>query len=359
MMLADLGADVLKVERPHGGDDTRSWGPPFAADGLSAYFRAANRNKRSIALDLDAPDDRLQLRTLLAEADVVVDNFLPGMLARRSLDPDALLHEFPTLIWCTISGFGPHSARPGYDFIVQAEAGWMAITGPVDGAPHKVGTALVDVIAGKDAAIAILAALAARGRPGANRRLHIALQTSATAALANVAQNVLVSGREAARWGNAHPNLVPYQLFDTTDRPLVVAVGTDAQWLACAKVLVLPTELAHGLWRTNAGRVADRERLVQAMQEVLGGQASAIWMDTFARAGVPCGVVQSVADALTSVGADPLFGPPPATGGTCRHPAPQLDADGALVRTHGWRAFSASASAHPSPAHGSPSDVTH
>lgn len=272
MMLGDLGAHVLKVERPNNGDDTRGWGPPFDANGLSAYFRAANRNKFSVALDFDLPADRSRLLDLIAEADIVVDNFLPGVLARRAIDPDALLHAHPTLIWCTLSGFGPESPRPGYDFLLQAEAGWMAVSGPVHGPPSKVGIALVDVIAGKDAAVAVLAALAARGRPQVSRRLHVSLHASATAALVNVAQNVLVSGQSAGRWGNAHPNLVPYELFDARDRALAIAVGTDAQFRACAHVLALPASDVDGPWRTNAGRVADRERLVGAMQHALAAR---------------------------------------------------------------------------------------
>lgn len=339
MMLGDLGAHVLKVERPNNGDDTRGWGPPFDANGLSAYFRAANRNKFSVALDFDLPADRSRLLDLIAEADIVVDNFLPGVLARRAIDPDALLHAHPTLIWCTLSGFGPESPRPGYDFLLQAEAGWMAVSGPVHGPPSKVGIALVDVIAGKDAAVAVLAALAARGRPQVSRRLHVSLHASATAALVNVAQNVLVSGQSAGRWGNAHPNLVPYELFYARDRALAIAVGTDAQFRACAHVLALPAADVDGPWRTNAGRVADRERLVGAMQHALAARDAHAWMEAFWAASVPCGPVKQVLEALEDAAAHPLFGLPPATGGIFRYPAPALDAHGALVRAHGWHAF--------------------
>ncbi|HEU5041258.1 MAG TPA: CoA transferase, partial [Gemmatimonadales bacterium] len=215
MMLGDLGADVLKVERPGEGDETRGWGPPFDAGGRSAYFLAVNRNKLSLAADLDVEDDRLLLHRLLAGADVVVDNFRAGTLERRGLDPDRLLAVHPRLVWCTLTGFGAGSTRPGYDFVVQAESGWMAITGEPDGPPMKIGVALADVVAGKDAAVAILAALLARDRLPAerDRRLIVSLVHSATAALVNVAQNALVTGDEPRRWGNAHPNLVPYQLF--------------------------------------------------------------------------------------------------------------------------------------------------
>src|SRR5687768_12240678 len=195
MTLGDLGADVLKVERPGAGDETRGWGPPFAADGESAYYRATNRNKLSLAADLDDPADRALVRALALEADVVVENFRPGTLERRGLGAADLLAAAPRLVWCTITGFGIDSARPGYDFVVQAERGWMAITGEPDGAPMKVGVALADVVAGKDAALAVLAALARRGlragpEPAERRRLVVSLAGSAAAALVNVAQNV-------------------------------------------------------------------------------------------------------------------------------------------------------------------------
>src|SRR3954468_12498135 len=194
MMLGDLGADVIKVERPGVGDETRGWGPPFNADGESAYFLSVNRNKKSVAADLTEARDRELVRELIADADVVLDNFLNGVLPRLGLDPDELLEENPSLIWCTIAGFENQSARPGYDFVVQAECGWMAITGEKDRAPMKVGVALADVVAGKDAAIAILAAVLERAvspLPPPRRRIRISLAESARAALTNVAQNVL------------------------------------------------------------------------------------------------------------------------------------------------------------------------
>src|SRR3954464_5213333 len=205
MVLADLGADVISVDGPGAGDETRQWGPPFDADGQSAYFLAVNRNKKSVALELSDDTDRRVVLELIKGADVVLDNFLPGALVRLGLNPEQLLAEFPNLIWCTITGFGAGSARPGYDFVTQAECGWMAITGEPDGAPMKVGVALADVIAGKDAAIAILAALVERSISGRGRRITMSLVDSARAALVNVAQNALVTGHDATRWGNAHP----------------------------------------------------------------------------------------------------------------------------------------------------------
>ena len=234
MILGDLGADVIKVERPGAGDETRTWGPPFDEVGRSAYYLSINRNKLGLAADFDSPTDRAILEGLIAEADVVVDNFRSGTLERRGVSPADWCRRRPKLVWCTITGFGLDSPRPGYDFVAQAESGWMSITGEPDGDPMKSGVALADVLAGKDAAIAILAALVRRDRLGVGGRVVISLADSARAALVNVAQNALVSGRNAKRWGNAHPNLVPYQLFAAADRPIVVAVGTDAQWIACA-----------------------------------------------------------------------------------------------------------------------------
>src|SRR5438270_3939988 len=216
MILGDIGADVIKVERPGAGDETRGWGPPFHPDGESAYFLSVNRNKKSICLDLASDADRAVLFELIREADVVLENFLHGSLERLGLNPDEILERNRALIWCTISGFGADNPRPGYDFVVQAECGWMAITGEPEGSPMKVGVALADVIAGKDAAIAILAAAAERAGgtlAPKQRRINISLANSARAALVKIAQYVLVSGLDAKRWGNAHSNLVPYLMF--------------------------------------------------------------------------------------------------------------------------------------------------
>lgn len=343
MILGDLGADVIKVERPDTGDDTRGWGPPFDATGQSAYFLSVNRNKLSVAVDLRTSDGAAQIRHLASDADVVVDNFPRGSLERLGLAPAQLLAEFPHLIWCTITGFGAESDRPGYDFVVQAESGWMAITGAPDGEPMKVGVALADVIAGKDAAIAILAALAARhrGTSAGSRHLVLSLAQSAVAALVNVAQNALVSGRDAARWGNAHPNLVPYQLFDAMDRPFVIAVGSDAQFAACARALGLDALASDDRYRTNAGRLAHRDAVVGAIGERVRTQAAAVWQAALDAAGVPCGVVKPVLEALRDVEASPLTGVAPMAPGAVRRPPPRLDEHGALVRSRGWAAFEA------------------
>ena len=340
MMLGDLGADVIKVERPGHGDETRGWGPPFDDRGESAYYLSVNRNKLGVALDLDSAADRDRLLELIAGADVVLDNFLPGVLSRRGFDIAGLLAVHERLIWCTITGFGSRSARPGYDFVIQAEYGWMAITGPADGAPTRSGVALIDVMAGKDACIAVLGALAAR-RPlsSSERHITISLAATATAALVNVAQNALVTGRDARRWGNAHPNLVPYQLFDASDRPLVIAVGSDAQWRACAQVLALPELASDPALATNAGRLADRQRIVDAIARRLREGTAAEWLARLASAGVPAGSVRSVLEALAEVDASPLTGVPPSVPGSIRRPPPRLDEHGAIVREHGWRAF--------------------
>lgn len=353
MILGDLGADVIKVERSGAGDETRGWGPPFDARGESAYFLSTNRNKLGVTADLDDPADRDLLERLIAGADVVVENYRPGTLERRGLGAEAMLARHPRLIWCTITGFGLENPRPGYDFVVQAESGWMAITGEPEGAPMKVGVALADVLAGKDAAIAILGALVARGRAAtasagasvidardpAARRLSVSLAHSATAALVNVAQNALVTGQEARRWGNAHPNLVPYQLFDAEDRPIVIAVGSDAQFAACARALGLESLRADSALATNAGRLAARERVVGEIARVLRGARAAEWIARLDAAGVPCGVVKPVLEALREVEASPLSGVAPRAPGAVRLPPPRLDEHGALVRAEGWAAF--------------------
>jgi crotonobetainyl-CoA:carnitine CoA-transferase CaiB-like acyl-CoA transferase len=345
MILGDMGASVLKVERPDGGDETRGWGPPFDARGESAYYLSVNRNKISLAADLDHEADAALLRSLAAQADVVVENFRPGMLDRRGLGAAALRAANPRLVWCTITGFGPGSTRPGYDFVVQAESGWMSITGEPDGAPMKHGVALVDVLAGKDASLAILGALVARGHTGEGRHVEVSLEGSAEAALVNVAQNALVSGRPSARWGNAHANLVPYQLFDAADRALVIAVGNDTQWLACATALGLDALVGDTSLRTNAGRLAERERVVRAIATRVGERPASEWLRKLEGAGVPCGVVRSVLEVLASSEGSALTGMPPSVPGSVRRPPPRLGQHSELVRARGWGAFSGEAGA--------------
>jgi crotonobetainyl-CoA:carnitine CoA-transferase CaiB-like acyl-CoA transferase len=342
MMLGDLGADVIKIERPATGDDTRGWGPPFDAEGESAYFLSINRNKWSVVADLDDPADRALVRRLAAGADVVVENFIPGALERRGLGAAELLAACPGLIWCTLVGYGVADARAGYDFAVQAERGWMAITGEPGGAPMKVGVALADVIAGKDAAVAVLAALVGRSAHVPTRHIVVSLAHSATAALVNVAQNVLVSGEDAGRWGNAHPNLVPYQLIQARDRALVIAVGNDAQWARCAEVLELGELGADPSLATNAGRVAARERVVAAVAARIAERPAEEWVRRLGAVGVPTGLVRTVAEALREVDCSPVTGVAPGGTGAIRFRPPRLDEHGARVRAAGWEAFGAS-----------------
>jgi crotonobetainyl-CoA:carnitine CoA-transferase CaiB-like acyl-CoA transferase len=341
MMLGDLGAQIIKIERPGEGDESRGWGPPFDERGESAYFLSVNRNKLGVAADLDREEDLRLLHRLVADADVVVENFRPGSLERRGFAPAELLARHPRLIWCTLTGFDADSGRPGYDFVVQAECGWMAITGTPNGEPMKAGIALADVLAGKDAAIAVLAALASRvrERPAAERHHVISLARTATAALVNVAQNALVTGQEARRWGNAHANLVPYQLFDAADRPIVIAVGNDAQWRACARALELHAFVDDPAAATNAGRLGNREFVVTEITARVATRPAEHWITRLREAGVPCGVVRSVREALADIDASPLSGVQPSVPGSVRLPPPRLDEHGDLVRAHGWGAF--------------------
>jgi crotonobetainyl-CoA:carnitine CoA-transferase CaiB-like acyl-CoA transferase len=339
MMLGDLGANVLKVERPGEGDDTRGWGPPFDERGESAYFLSVNRNKLGVTADLSIEADQQLLRRLAGEADVVVENFRPGTLERRGLGYETLRVSNPGLIWCTITGFGTGSSRPGYDFVVQAESGWMSITGDPAGPPMKHGIALADVLAGKDAAVSILAALVARGRGEEGRKVEVSLAASAEAALLNVAQNALVSGRPAVRWGNAHANLVPYQLFEAADRPLVIAVGSDVQWAACAAALGLGTMAGDESLRTNAGRLAHRERVVAAVASRVAERSAGEWRSRLDAVGVPCGLVLTVDEVLASRNASVLTGMPPSVPGTVRRPPPRLGGHSEAVRERGWGAF--------------------
>jgi crotonobetainyl-CoA:carnitine CoA-transferase CaiB-like acyl-CoA transferase len=339
MLLGDLGADVIKVERPGMGDDTRGWGPPFDAEGRSAYYLSINRNKLGLGADLDSPADQALIARLIAESDVVVDNFRGGTLERRGISPDAWCSRRPDLVWCTITGFGPDIARPGYDFVAQAESGWMAITGEPNGDPMKSGVALADILAGKDATVAILAAVIRRLRTGTGARLFISLADSARAALVNVGQNALVSGRDARRWGNAHPNLVPYQLFRAADRPIVVAVGSDAQWVACARAIGLGDLASDPSLGTNVGRLAQRERIVSAFEQRIAAAPAAQWRAALDAVGVPNGIVLSVLEALAETNASALTGMPSSVGGSVRFAPPAIDEHGDAIRHRGWAVF--------------------
>jgi CoA:oxalate CoA-transferase len=288
MLLADLGADVIKVERPGEGDETRAWGPPFVA-GESAYFLAVNRGKRSVALDLARPEAQKALRRLAGRADVVIENFRAGTAERLGAGYEQLAGENPKLVYCSISGFGDD--RPGYDFILQAESGLMAITGEAEGAPSKVGVAVVDVLAGYAAATAILGALLG----GGGAQLEISLYDVALSALVNVAQGALVTGKEPARHGNAHPNIVPYETFATSDGELAVAAANDGLFARLCAALERPDLLR---FATNPVRVEQREELAAELGEVFATATADDWVDRLRAAGVPAGKVRGVLEAL-------------------------------------------------------------
>jgi crotonobetainyl-CoA:carnitine CoA-transferase CaiB-like acyl-CoA transferase len=300
MVLADLGADVLKVERPGEGDETRSWGPPYAGQDVAAYFLALNRSKRSVALDLKQPEGRALALDLCAQADVVIENFRPGTAARLGLDAAAVHVRNPRVVYCSITGFGEREPRdrPGYDFIVQGESGLMAITGEPNGPPTKVGVALVDVVTGLNAAVAILAALRRRELGGSGERIVISLLDSALAALVNVAQNALVSGEEPPRYGNAHPSIVPYEVFATADGWITVAAANDGLYRRLCEALDRPELAADERFATNAARVRNRDELLPVLREVFLTRPSDDWVAALGAAGVPVGKIRGVLEAL-------------------------------------------------------------
>lgn len=298
MTLGDLGADVVRVESLQ-GDDTRGWGPPFAA-GESAYYLCANRNKRSLAVDLDAPAGREVCRSLVQRADVVVHNLRARSARKLGLDYASVREIRPDVVHCAISGYGEASERPGYDYILQAVGGLMSITGEPDGAPMKVGVALTDLFTGLYAVIAIQAALAHRARTGQGQAVDLALYDAQLAMLANAASNVLVGGQDAGRLGNAHPNIVPYQLFDTADGTVVVTVGNDRQFVVLAEVLGRPDLAQDEDYRTNAERVAHRDALVPLLEQLVRQRTTAELVTSLEQRGVPVGPVRSVAEALGS-----------------------------------------------------------
>ncbi|MFL5921813.1 MAG: CaiB/BaiF CoA transferase family protein [Gaiellaceae bacterium] len=295
MLLADLGADVVKVERPGQGDDTRTWGPPYAG-GEAAYFLAVNRGKRSVAVDLARPEGQEVVRRLARSADVVVENFRPGGAERLGVGYAQLAQERPELVYCSITGFG--DARPGYDFVVQAESGLMAVTGEADREPVKVGVAVVDVLAGYAAATAILAAVLERGATGDGKRIEISLLEVALSSLVNVAQSALVTGDEPGRYGNAHSSIVPYQTFAASDAPLAVAGGNDALYRRLCEALERPDLRDDERFRTNPDRVAHRDELVAELGEVFATRPADEWVARLSRAGVPAGKVRGVLEAL-------------------------------------------------------------
>ncbi|MBA3871659.1 MAG: CoA transferase [Anaerolineae bacterium] len=300
MLLADLGANVIKVENPDGGDDTRRWGPPWL-DGESAYFLSINRNKRSLALNFKHPHGIEIAHQLIFQADVLVENFKVGGMAQMGLDYETLHAKYPRLVYCSISGYGqtgPDRDRPGYDFILQAEGGLMSITGPQDGMPHKAGVAIVDVTAGLYATQAILAALRYRDQTGQGQLVDVALFDSQLAWLVNVAQNYLVSGDTPQRYGNAHPNIVPYEVFQTADGYLSLGVGNDSQYKRLCEVANQPTLWDEPRYQTNPSRVAHRAELIPLWQAVFKTRTTDEWLALITPQAIPVGSINNIPDAL-------------------------------------------------------------
>ncbi|UKD13207.1 CoA transferase [Burkholderia aenigmatica] len=305
--LADFGADVIKVERPGAGDDTRHWGPPYLkdADGAdtaeAAYYLAANRNKRSVTVDIATPEGQQIVRELAAQSDVVLENYKVGQLKKYGLDYDSLRAVKPDLVYCSVTGFGqtgPYAHRAGYDFIIQGIGGFMSITGERDGepggGPQKAGVAIADLATGLYSTIAVLAALAHRDRTGEGQYIDMALLDVQVALLANMNTNFLASGKPPVRWGNAHPNIVPYQTFQTRDGWIIVAVGNDGQFRKFVEVGGQPGLADDERFATNPSRVRHRDTLVPILAEMVKARDKADWIGALEAAGVPCGPINDL-----------------------------------------------------------------
>lgn len=305
--LADFGADVIKVERPGAGDDTRHWGPPYLkdADGAdtaeAAYYLAANRNKRSVTVDIATPEGQQIVRELAAQSDVVLENYKVGQLKKYGLDYDSLRAVKPDLVYCSVTGFGqtgPYAHRAGYDFIVQGIGGFMSITGERDGepggGPQKAGVAIADLATGLYSTIAVLAALAHRDRTGEGQYIDMALLDVQVALLANMNTNFLASGKPPVRWGNAHPNIVPYQTFQTRDGWIIVAVGNDGQFRKFVEAGGRPELADDERFATNPSRVRHRDTLVPILAEMVKARDKADWIGALEAAGVPCGPINDL-----------------------------------------------------------------
>lgn len=309
--LADFGADVIKVERPGAGDDTRHWGPPYLkdADGAdtaeAAYYLAANRNKRSVTVDIATPEGQQIVRELAAQSDVVLENYKVGQLKKYGLDYDSLRAVKPDLVYCSVTGFGqtgPYAHRAGYDFIVQGIGGFMSITGERDGepggGPQKAGVAIADLATGLYSTIAVLAALAHRDRTGEGQYIDMALLDVLVALLANMNTNFLASGKPPVRWGNAHPNIVPYQTFQTSDGWIIVAVGNDGQFRKFVEAGGRPELADDARFATNPSRVRHRDTLVPILAEMVKARGKADWIGALEAAGVPCGPINDLGEVF-------------------------------------------------------------
>jgi crotonobetainyl-CoA:carnitine CoA-transferase CaiB-like acyl-CoA transferase len=321
MMLADLGASVTKVERPGRGDDTRAWGPPHDDRGEATYFQSVNRNKGSLVLDLKDPAGIAEARRLALEADVVVENFRPGLMAGLGLDHESLRAENPGLVYCSITGFGgegPGAELPGYDLLVQALGGLMSITGDPEGEPLKVGVALVDVLAGLFATVGILSALEHRRDSGAGQRVEVDLLSSLLAALVNQGSGYTVAGVVPGRMGNRHPSIAPYELLRTGAGDLVLAVGNDRQFAQLCEAIGLAQLAEDERFATNSARVANREELKRLLEEALAGRPATEWVEVLQARRVPAGVVNDLAAAFefaSRIGLEPTIEIPRPDGG--------------------------------------------
>ena len=310
MMLADFGADVIKIEHP-AGDDTRAWVPPVDANGMGSYFASVNRNKRSIVCDLRTEAGLAEALSIALAADVVIENFRPGVMEKYGLDDASLRLERPDLVYCSITGFGTDAGAhlPGYDLLVQAVGGLMSVTGSPDSEPSKVGVALVDVITGQNAVVGILASLRVRDRTGQGQRVEVNLLSSLLAGMVNQSSSTLATGTAPRRMGNAHPSIAPYETFSTQDGPIAVAVGTDKQFVNLVRVLGLPELADDDRFGSNTERLAHRAALKELLEERLQHRPAAEWSAALLLAGVPAGKVNSILEALelaTTLGLAPV-----------------------------------------------------
>jgi crotonobetainyl-CoA:carnitine CoA-transferase CaiB-like acyl-CoA transferase len=348
MLLGDLGADVIKVERPGTGDDTRTWGPPWR-DGESTYFLGLNRNKRSVVLDLTDPGDRALARTLGERADVLIESFRPGLMRSWGLDGDALREVNPGLVSCSVTAFGSGeraAGMPGYDFLLQAMGGLMSVTGEPDGRPLKVGAALIDLVCGLLAVAGIQAALLEREQTGRGRHVEVSLMDSALAALLNQGSAWVSGGTVPERRGNRHPSIVPYETYEAADRPFAVAAGNDRLFARLCGAVGLPELASDPRFATNEARVANVDALGERLEAVFRGQPAEHWVAALRAAGVPVGPINRVDEAFAlaaelglepveEAGGVPLVRPPLRVDGerpAIRRPPPRLDEHGAEIR---------------------------
>src|SRR5829696_3063525 len=349
MLLGDLGADVVKVERPDGGDDTRHWGPPWRGDDAT-YYLGLNRNKRSLALDLGDPGDVELARRLAGRADVLIESFRPGLMDRWGLDGATLRERNPRLVTCSVTAFGTQSddarALPGYDFLAQAMGGLMSVTGEQDGRPLKTGAAVVDLVCGLLATVGIQAALIERERTGRGRHVEVSLMDAALLSLLNQGSAWVLGGVVPRRRGNRHPSITPYETLEAADRPIAVAVGNDRQFTRLCEALGLPELPGDGRFATNSARVAHADELAERLERVLRTRPAADWLAALRAASVPAGPINDVAEAyalaeslgmepIAEAGGYPLATPPLRLDGRrphIRRPPPKLDEQGAELR---------------------------